>query len=49
MRRRREMDGSESFEGKTAHLTTFIRDQQAKAAKLDAAIANNLKELRYGE
>ena len=29
-------------------LTATLRDQQAEAAKLDAAIAVNLKELGYG-
>lgn len=28
--------------------TTTLREQQAEAAKLDAAIAANLKELGYG-
>ena len=31
------------------HLTARYRQQQAKAAKLDAAIAANLRELGYGE
>jgi type I restriction enzyme M protein len=29
-------------------LTATLREQQAEAAKLDAAIAANLKELGYG-
>jgi len=29
-------------------LTTTLREQQAEAAKLDEAIAANLKELKYG-
>ena len=29
-------------------LTTTLREQQAKGAKLDAAITANLKELGYG-
>ena len=29
-------------------LTAMLRDQQKEAAKLDAAIAVNLKELGYG-
>lgn len=29
-------------------LTTTLRQQQAEGAKLDAAIAANLKELGYG-
>lgn len=30
-------------------FTSILRQQQAEAAKLDAAIAANLKELGYGE
>ena len=30
-------------------LTTTLREQQTEAAKLDAAIEGNLKELGYGE
>ncbi len=30
-------------------LTATLREQQAEATKLDAAIATNLKELGYGE
>ena len=30
------------------HMTATLRGQQAEAAKLDTAIAANLKELRYG-
>ncbi len=30
-------------------LSTMLREQQAKSAKLDAAIAHNLKELGYGD
>jgi len=30
-------------------LTAMLREQQAEVAKLDAAIAANLKELGYGE
>jgi type I restriction enzyme M protein len=29
-------------------LTAMLREQQAEVAKLDAAIAANLKELGYG-
>jgi type I restriction enzyme M protein len=29
-------------------LATTLREQQAEAAKLDAAIAKNLEELGYG-
>lgn len=31
-----------------SRLVATLREQQAKAAKLDAAIAPNLKELGYG-
>jgi type I restriction enzyme M protein len=31
-----------------ARLVAQLREQQAEAAKLDAAIAANLKEVRYG-
>ena len=30
------------------HVTATLREQQAAATKLDAAIAANLKELGYG-
>jgi type I restriction enzyme M protein len=42
-----EHDG-EPFEEKMKRLTATLREQQAEAAKLDAAIAANLKELGYG-
>jgi type I restriction enzyme M protein len=42
-----EGDG-ESFEEKMKRLTATLREQQAKAAKLDDTIAANLKELGYG-
>jgi type I restriction enzyme M protein len=42
-----EEDG-EPFEEKMRRLTATLREQQAEAAKLDAAIAANLKELGYG-
>ena len=32
-----------------ARLAATLREQQAEAARLDAAIAANLKELGYGE
>jgi hypothetical protein len=38
----------EPFEEKMKRLTATLREQQAEAAKLDAAIAANLKELGYG-
>ena len=42
-------DDGEPFEEKMQRLTATLREQQAEAAKLDAAIAANLKELGYGE
>jgi len=42
-----EADG-EPFEEKMRRLTATLREQQAEAARLDAAIAANLKELGYG-
>ena len=41
-------DDGESFEEKMKRLTATLREQQAEAAKLDAAIAANLKGLGYG-
>jgi type I restriction enzyme M protein len=41
-------DDGEPFDEKMKRLTTTLRAQQAEAAKLDAAIAANLKELGYG-
>jgi type I restriction enzyme M protein len=38
----------EPFEQKMARLVAQLREQQAKGAKLDAAIAANLKKLGYG-
>jgi type I restriction enzyme M protein len=38
----------EPFEEKMKRLTASLREQQAEAAKLDAAIAANLTELGYG-
>jgi type I restriction enzyme M protein len=32
----------------TPHMTATLRQQTGEAAKLDAAIAANLKELGYG-
>ena len=40
-------DDDEPFEEKMKRLVTQLREQQAEAAKLDAAIAKNLKELGY--
>jgi len=42
-------DDGEPFEEKMARLAATLREQQAEAARLDAAIATNLKELGYGE
>jgi type I restriction enzyme M protein len=42
-------DDGEPFEEKMKRLVAQLREQQIKAAKLDAAIAKNLKELGYGE
>ena len=41
-------DDGEPFAEKMRRLTATLREQQAEAAKLDAAIAVNLKELGYG-
>ncbi len=41
-------DDGEPFAEKMQRLTATLREQQAEAAKLDAAIAANLKELGYG-
>jgi type I restriction enzyme M protein len=38
----------EPFEDKLKRTTAALREQQAEAAKLDAAIAANLTELGYG-
>ncbi len=40
-------DDGEPFEEKMRRLVAQLREQQAEAAKLDAAIARNLKELGY--
>jgi len=42
-------DDGEPFEKKMKRLVAQLREQQAEAAKLDAAIAANLKELGYGD
>ena len=42
-------DDGEPFEEKMKRLVAQLREQQAEAARLDAAIAANLKELGYGE
>ena len=41
-------DDGEPFNEKMKRLTATLREQQAEAAKLDAAIAANLKELSNG-
>jgi len=41
-------DDGEPFEEKIQRLTATLRQQQAEAAKLDAVITANLKELGYG-
>ncbi len=42
-------DDGEPFEEKMARLAAILREQQAEAARLDAVITANLKELGYGE
>ena len=42
-------DDGEPFDEKMKRLTATLREQQVEAAKLDAAIAANLRELGYGE
>jgi type I restriction enzyme M protein len=44
-----QADDGEPFEQKMKRLVATLREQQAEAAKLDAAIAANLKELGYGQ
>lgn len=41
-------DDGEPFEGKMKRLTARLREQQTEVARLDVAIAANLKELGYG-
>ena len=41
-------DDGEPFEDKMKRLAATLREQQAEAAKLDTAIAANLKELGFG-
>ena len=41
-------DDGEPFDVKMQRLTATLREQQAEAARLDAAIAANLQELGYG-
>ncbi len=42
-------DDGEAFEEKMKRLTEILREQQAEARKLDAAIAATLTELGYGD
>jgi type I restriction enzyme M protein len=42
-------EDDEPFAEKMARLVTTLRQQQAEGAKLDAAIAENLRRLGYGE
>jgi type I restriction enzyme M protein len=42
-------DDGEPFDEKMKRLAATLREQQAEATKLDAAIAKNLKELGYGQ
>lgn len=42
-------DDGESFDAKMQQLSATLREQMKHAARLDAAIATNLKELGYGE
>jgi type I restriction enzyme M protein len=44
-----QADDGEPFEEKMQRLVKQLREQQAQAARLDAAIAANLKELRFWE
>jgi len=43
-----QQDDGEPFETRMKRLTETLREQQAEAAKLDAAIAANLKEIGHG-
>jgi len=42
-------DDGEPFDEKMKRLVATLREQQAEAARLDTAVAANLKELGYGE
>lgn len=44
----KQEDDGEPFDEKMRRLVTQLREQQAEAARLDAAIAKNLEELGYG-
>jgi len=41
-------DDGEPFDEKMTRLSATLREQQAEGARLDAAIAANLRELGYG-
>ncbi len=43
-----QADDGEPFEEKMKRLTATLREQQAEALRLDAAIAANLQELGFG-
>ena len=43
-----QADDGEPFEAKMQRLVTDLRAQQAEAARLDAAIADNLKAIGFG-
>ena len=43
-----QVEDAEPFQEKMKRLTALLREQQAEGAKLDAAIAANLKELGFG-
>ena len=43
-----QAEDAEPFAEKMQRLTATLREQQAEGAKLDTAIAANLKELGYG-
>jgi type I restriction enzyme M protein len=42
------VEDNEPFDEKMQRLAATLRQQQAEAAKLDMAIAANLRELGYG-
>ena len=44
-----QTDDGEPFEEKMRRLTAQLREQQQEAARLDAAIAANLRDLGYGD
>ena len=41
-------EDAEPFDERMRHLAATLREQQADAAELDAAIAANLRELGFG-